>query len=867
MLLGVLAGASAWISAGVLAVTDPDAVRRIGALPALPWLAAGAALGAAAAWGLRLRAAQAWPLALLGLLWLPWLPLRVPPAFLLWEGPLEGLVWAAAIAGVAWAAWPWRASSWPPARGPILAFALGLAAYLSGAWALADATPAGDEPHYLIITQSLLADGDLRIENNHRQGDYTAYFEGELRPDFLRRGVDGQIYSVHAPGLSALVLPAFAAFGHPGVVVFLALLAAAGGAATWAAAFRLTGSAAAAWAAWGSLALSTPIFFHAFTVYPDGAGAAITALGVLALVTLETGGTLGAPALVALGAALGLLPWLHTRFAIVAGVLGAALVLRLVPRPGGLGRAASLLAVPLLSAAGWFWSFYAIYGSADPTAPYGRYTQSTLANLRPGLPGLLFDQQFGLIANAPVYLAAVVGLGALWQRSRRLAIELGVLLVPYVAAVAAYRMWWGGYSAPGRFAVAVLWPLALPLAAGWARWPGAFRAAMAGLGALGVAVTGARAFGRDGALLYNGRDGVDLLLDAASRSVDLSLAFPSLHRDPPATAVADIATWLVVAALAAGLLHLAARRSPSRGAAWARAAGIGVLALMGGATVTWAGRPHPPLTASISQMSFLERWTPAAQPVTVQVMPPRSLRAGDVAGRLRLGSLERLARQDQPPLLIVPRVPAGDYELVVEGASRLDGTLLVGLGRTTEPFLRLRLSERRAGLTGFVLRLPTMVPSVTVQGDDAARRTARRVLLHPLRVSTSDDRHEVAVRAEAQGNGQLFFLDENVWVEPGGFWLRGRSTARIVAQPADPANGAVVLALRAGAVPNRVTLSAGEWRHEEQLAAGEEREVRLPPGALAPAVIDLAAEDGFRPHEVDPGNGDVRLLGAWVTPR
>ena len=29
--------------------------------------------------------------------------------------------------------------------------------------------PSGDEPHYLIITQSLLKDGDLRIENNHQQ--------------------------------------------------------------------------------------------------------------------------------------------------------------------------------------------------------------------------------------------------------------------------------------------------------------------------------------------------------------------------------------------------------------------------------------------------------------------------------------------------------------------------------------------------------------------------------------------------------------------------------------------------------------------------------------------------------------------------
>ena len=44
--------------------------------------------------------------------------------------------------------------------------------------------PGGDEPHYLIITQSLLSDGDLRIENNHDRGDYFAYVTQELPPDF-----------------------------------------------------------------------------------------------------------------------------------------------------------------------------------------------------------------------------------------------------------------------------------------------------------------------------------------------------------------------------------------------------------------------------------------------------------------------------------------------------------------------------------------------------------------------------------------------------------------------------------------------------------------------------------------------------------
>ena len=48
--------------------------------------------------------------------------------------------------------------------------------------------PSGDEPHYLVIAQSLLIDGDLQIENNHRARDYATFVDGDLAPHSLRRG-------------------------------------------------------------------------------------------------------------------------------------------------------------------------------------------------------------------------------------------------------------------------------------------------------------------------------------------------------------------------------------------------------------------------------------------------------------------------------------------------------------------------------------------------------------------------------------------------------------------------------------------------------------------------------------------------------
>ena len=173
-----------------------------------------------------------------------------------------------------------------------MAFAIAVVASGLTAWRLAPILPDGDEPHYLVITESLLFDGDLQIENNHRQGDYLVYADRDLKPDYLKRGRNGQIYSIHAPGLPALVLPAFAAGGYPGVVVFLVLLFGVASALTWRAGYQLTGDATSAWVGWTGVVLSAPALFHSFTVYPDGP-AALVVIGVVGLIMTGRGGQRG----------------------------------------------------------------------------------------------------------------------------------------------------------------------------------------------------------------------------------------------------------------------------------------------------------------------------------------------------------------------------------------------------------------------------------------------------------------------------------------------------------------------------------------------------------------------------------------------
>ena len=252
------------------------------------------------------------------------------------------------------------------------------------------------------------------------------------------------------------------------------------------------------------------------------------------------------------GVAIGALPWLSTKYAPMAAVVTIVLLLRARWNP----RAAAALLAPItLVLAGWFAFFFWIWGTVSPSAPYGSSEPMTLGSLARGAPGLLFDQEYGVAAYAPI-LASRVRRGGADASRRRCGSAPGAgtdaSSLARCCARSAASICGGeaprlraGPSPRGCCCLACRSHRSMPSTA-------SRPSARAGCPRVaGVEPRDRVCAGRSrkrGALLNNDRDGSAALLEWASPTWPVSSAFPSFIAGSWAGAIARTFAWLALGA-------------------------------------------------------------------------------------------------------------------------------------------------------------------------------------------------------------------------------------------------------------------------------------------------------------------------------
>ena len=320
----------------------------------------------------------------------------------------------------------------------------------------------GDEPHYLILTASLLRDGDLDMRNNYADDARTREIYGPVE---VRHSVgrDGREWPSHTPGISVLLVPAFALAGGLGARLMLCLLI-----------IPILG-----WACWlwfrdrappGDVALviagvllCPPVLFGSSQVYPDLlAGAILFALAAwLWNAPRRTPGTWAVWWLVAGG-----FIWLHIRFLATAAVLpliGAWQLWRDQPWRDSASEHwpshAAVAGLFLVGTAAFVWFQLATYGDLF-SARLGEMNQS-IWRAAEFFIGWHLDQSNGVFLMQPLLLAGPVALG--WMVYRRHPLTIPWILI-YASLVVpqAMRVHWGGVPA-GRFNWASMWLWLIPI--------------------------------------------------------------------------------------------------------------------------------------------------------------------------------------------------------------------------------------------------------------------------------------------------------------------------------------------------------------------------------------------------------------------
>ncbi len=451
------------------------------------------------------------------------MPLRLLGPFAAWlltSGLwLVACAFAASIVSLAITAFgrPWpagrralaRLEAIPERTFSVALFALGFCAMvaLSPGYRWAGDGLLGDEPKYLRITESLYYDldtdvgsgtlvpptpaGALRnlvwLVRTTAQAATELLEEDRTPPAHVWRaghltvaGRGGGMYHLQSPGLPVLLLPGFAlqrALWPEVAAPWLPLLTIA---ALWA--FGLTqgirlaeevsGSRAAGVLAGLVTAFSAPVFLSGYHFYPEAAALALVPWLVRAAVGRPPG-TLG---LIARGIAIGVLPWLHVKFSLLAVVLLALIAWR----AGGRRQVAAVAVPPIVLGALLALYHHRITGLATPDALYRRYGTDVYsgpaaflsADTLRGAFITLFGAVDGLLVMAPVSIAGALAIVWLFRRDPRRGAALAAVVAALGAAAAVHGG--GAPGPPGRLMAPVACVFGAALAVGLVsmrHWP------------------------------------------------------------------------------------------------------------------------------------------------------------------------------------------------------------------------------------------------------------------------------------------------------------------------------------------------------------------------------------------------------------
>ncbi len=315
--------------------------------------------------------------------------------------------------------------------------------------------PSGDEPHYLVISQTILKYHSLDVMKDYNNGDYRSFYDSLLIPQ-VTHNTRGQILAMHDIGAPIMWLLPYFILGRLGAVLFISVVSVLIVVNIYK--FLLIMGISERYAFVTSLAygIASPMYLYAHLTFVEPIGALVS-IYVLRKVFQEK---LSPSDLIIASTLLGILPWTHIRFAVIEIPLFFLLLYRIY-RDNKLTRVTPYLyylaPVTLLFLGLEFYN-YTLWGTLNPAID--QVNNNSIPGVRnplPGMLGIFFDQEYGILLNFPMFLFLIVGV-VLAAKKQFMFYTLSVLVIslPYILAFTTLRHWSGGWCPPARFLMTLL---------------------------------------------------------------------------------------------------------------------------------------------------------------------------------------------------------------------------------------------------------------------------------------------------------------------------------------------------------------------------------------------------------------------------
>jgi hypothetical protein len=338
-----------------------------------------------------------------------------------------------------------------------LVLTVGFAAFALALLMRMNAGPSGDEPAYLVISQTFQKYHSFDVTKDYNHQDYRVFYNHHLDPHVVP-APNGRMEPLHNFGGPLLWLIPFIIWGRIGAAGFVGVVSLLIVANVYY--FLRERGIAVRYALLTTalLALASPVYTYAAMNFVEPIGALL----ILYAVRVLLGPGLNRVRLLVAGIGLAYLPWVHPRYLVFALIIAFLLLIRLY-REIAAARLRAML--PVLVPLAVSLVLIAVYNKVE-WGTVSPVSNMTGANAGPfeispliGGSGILLDRQFGLLTNYPIFLLLLPGFLLSLDRSRLwLNAVFGCVFVPYLTLITTFNQWHAGFTPPARY-IMLLVPL------------------------------------------------------------------------------------------------------------------------------------------------------------------------------------------------------------------------------------------------------------------------------------------------------------------------------------------------------------------------------------------------------------------------